>query len=248
MSNLTQIDILGERLKLLQPENGFRLSVDAVFLAAACPIKSGQTLLDMGCGVGNSGLCVMARVDDIHLTGIDVQPFCIETITQNADLNNFSDRTNFILSDIREHQIDPAQRYDHIICNPPYMEAGKHITSPTPHKAISNGHLDDDISIRDWVKSGLNLLKSKGSLTLIHRADATDSIIRAMGKSFGQIEIIPIFSKSGSDAKRVIIRAIKDRQTPCIIRSGLIVHEQDGNYTARAQDILRHAKPLSQGT
>lgn len=41
-------------------------------LAAACPAKAGQSVLDLGCGVGSAGLCVAARVPGIVLSGIDV--------------------------------------------------------------------------------------------------------------------------------------------------------------------------------
>jgi len=87
-------------------------------------------------------------------------------------------------------------------------------------------------------------MKPGGSLSVIHRADQTDKIIQAMGKRFGAIEIIPLWPKIGVDAKRVIIRAIKDRKTPSMIRSGLVLHENDGGYTKGADLILKSAMPL----
>ena len=243
--DMVEIGVLDNKVQLLQPKEGFRTSIDSVLLAAVCPARAGQRVLDMGCGVGGSGLCLLYRVPEAHLTGVDVQEICVETAVENAARNGFADRADFVLCSILDFEVDsPDARFDHVICNPPFMEAGEHMVSPVAHKAISNGHLDDDISIQDWVKSALRLLKSKGSLTMIHRADAVDRIIRAMGKSFGQIEIIPLWPKQGVDAKRVIVRAVKDRKTPAVIRAGLVLHREDGSYTDAAQAVFRGAKGL----
>lgn len=240
MTEFVEIGVLDNKVQLLQPKEGFRTSIDSVLLAAACPVKAGQRVLDMGCGVGGSGLCLLYRVPDAFLTGVDVQALCVETAVQNARNNGFSQCSDFILSSILDFDVEsPDARFDHVICNPPFMEAGEHMISPVAHKAISNGHLDEGISIQHWVKSALRLLKSKGSLTMIHRADAVDRIIRAMGKSFGQIEVIPLWPKQGVDAKRVIVRAVKDRKTPAIIRAGLVLHKEDGSYTDEAQIVFR---------
>ncbi len=237
-----EISVLNGRVKLFQPEKGFRTSIDSVMLAAACPARKNDSILDMGCGVGSVGLCVFSRVRDISLTGIDVQDLSIKLAVKNAQINGF--KAKFILSDIREYVVDNDDRYNHIVCNPPYMEIGKHLVSPNAHKAISNGHIDDDIEIEDWVRAALRLLKSGGCFTMIHRADMVDRIIKAMGKSFGAIEIIPLWPKMGFDAKRVIIRAIKDRKTPMKLHYGIVLHESCGKYTSKADEILRDGRGL----
>ena len=237
-----EISVLNGRVKLFQPEKGFRTSIDSVMLAAACPARKGDNILDMGCGVGSVGLCVFSRVRDIILTGIDVQNLSIELAIKNAKANDVN--AKFILSDVREYKVDNVDRYDHIVCNPPYMELGKHLVSPNAHKALSNGHIDGDIEIKDWVSAALRLLKSGGCFTMIHRADTVDRIIKAMGESFGAIEIIPLWPKVGFDAKRVIVRAIKDRKTPMKLHYGIVLHEACGKYTSKADEILRDCRGL----
>ena len=43
---------LGGRLVLRQPLRGYRAGMDAVMLAAACPARAGERVLDLGSGVG----------------------------------------------------------------------------------------------------------------------------------------------------------------------------------------------------
>lgn len=236
-----EITVLNKQLRLKQAENGFRTSLDSVMLGAACPIQAGQSLLDMGCGVGSAGLCVLYRVRDINLTGVEIQASHCDIASENAKVNGFSNQAGFINADIRDYKFERG--YHHVVCNPPYLETGAHLRSPHDAKATAMGH-DGDIATRDWVVNAARLLKPEGSLTIIHEAGKTHSIIQAMKGRFGAIEIIPLWPKSGKKAKRVIIRAIKGRKSPTTLHSGLILHESEGGYTLEADKILRNGEGL----
>lgn len=241
MDEPVEIHVLNKRVRLLQPSDGFRTSLDSVMLAAACPARAGGHVLDMGCGVGGAGLCVLARVADAKLTGIDIQADHIELAQRNIELNEARGRVDFCVSDIRDYKA--AGRFDHVICNPPYMEAGAHTVSPLRRKAVAHGH-HDDISLADWLEAGFHALKSGGSLTVIHRADKTDKIILGLKNRFGAVEIIPLWPRRGEHARRVIVRAVKDRKTPAILHAGVVLHEAEGGYTAAADAILRDMQPI----
>ena len=80
---------------------------------------------------------------------------------------------------------------------------------------------------------------------MIHQASMTDDIIQALGRRFGAVEIIPLWPHAGEAAKRVVIRARKDRQTPCTLHPGLILHKDEGGYTVETDGILRDMQPLT---
>ncbi|MCB1591230.1 MAG: methyltransferase [Alphaproteobacteria bacterium] len=233
------IAVLNRRVLLHQPANGFRTSLDSVMLAAACTVKSGQSVLDLGCGVGSAGLCVAARVPGIVLSGIDIQADHVALAEKNAALNGVA--ANFTCADIRNYEGAPQ---DHVITNPPYAEAGKHMPSPSSSKALARGHIEEDLNVSDWVEAGLRNVKNGGSLTLIHMAGETHTIIQALGKRFGAVEIIPLWPRAGVAAKRVILRAIRNRKTPSVIHPGLVLHEADGAYTQAAERVLRDGAGL----
>lgn len=230
-----EIHVLNQKVRLLQPEGGFRTSLDSVMLAAACPARSGDTVLDMGCGVGGASFCLLWRVPDLQLTGIDWEDTYIDLARRNLDLNDHP--AIFDRADIRSYA--PEHGFDHVMMNPPYMEAGRHTPSPDAIRAQANGHQDVDLTLEDWIRAAHRLLKSKGTLTLIYPAHGTDKIIQAFGRRFGAVELIPLWPRTGQEAKRVIIRAVKDRQTPARVLPGVVLHEDSGAYTAHADSILR---------
>ncbi|MCA1941943.1 MAG: methyltransferase, partial [Caenispirillum bisanense] len=49
---VTEDRLLGGRVRLLQEQEGYRAAVDPVLLAAACPMRPGQSVLDVGIGPG----------------------------------------------------------------------------------------------------------------------------------------------------------------------------------------------------
>jgi tRNA1(Val) A37 N6-methylase TrmN6 len=231
-----EIYVLDKRVRLLQPAEGFRTSLDSVMLAAACPAGDGDHILDLGCGVGGAGFCVLQRVPDTKLTGVEIQADHVELANANIPLNHMQGRAHFVCMDMRNYSSDP---FDHVICNPPYLDAGTHTRSPFLQKATAHGHSDEDISVKDWIDCGFDHLKSGGSFTIIHRADQTDKIIQGFGKRFGAVEIISLWPRQGDAAKRVIIRALKDRRTPALVHPGITLHKKDGGYTDEAEKILR---------
>ncbi|MEY2961347.1 MAG: hypothetical protein RLZ60_1177, partial [Pseudomonadota bacterium] len=58
MTDLSCDNFLNGKVRVWQPINGYRAGVDPVLLAAAVPAKSGQTVLELGCGVGTASLCL----------------------------------------------------------------------------------------------------------------------------------------------------------------------------------------------
>ena len=87
----------------------------------------------------------------------------------------------------------------------------------------------------------MRMVRPKGFLTVVHRADRLDDIVTVMRDKAGSIIIYPFYSKVGKDASRVIVRAQKDANGLLTLKSGMIVHKSDGTYSDQAENILRHA-------
>src|SRR2546429_1184927 len=97
-ASLTEDGFLGGRLKILQPEKGYRAGIDAVFLAATIPCASGETVYEAGIGTGVAALCVLARHPAVHLTGIEGATRYALLCEENSKPNGFRDNLRVVHS------------------------------------------------------------------------------------------------------------------------------------------------------
>ena len=59
---ITEDAVLGGRVTLRQPREGFRVAIDSILLAAAVPADAAETVLDVGAGVGAAAICLAHRI------------------------------------------------------------------------------------------------------------------------------------------------------------------------------------------
>lgn len=236
--------LLGGRIKLLQPVEGYRIAIDPVLLAAAVPAVAGDTVLDVGCGVGAAALCLAARVPGCRITGIEMQRELVRLAGENAARNGVADRVAIMAGDIRNPppRLEPGS-FAHVMANPPYMEAATASPSPLPSKAAAT--VEGAADLAAWARFALAMVRPRGSITFIHRADRLEHLLAQFAGRAGGIVVLPLWPGAGKLAKRVIVHARKDMAAPTRLLPGLVLHETDGRYTAEADAVLRDAKALS---
>lgn len=235
--------LLGERVRLLQPQDGFRTAIDTVLLAAAIPAKTGERILDLGAGVGAAALCVAARVGGARLAGLEIQHDLVDLAGTNAVLNGCADRVTFVSGDVLNLPDEIAENgFDHVMANPPYQTSDSGNPPPLVTKALAN--VEGAAKLPDWVAAAARAVKPKGSITFIHRADRLDDVVAAFHGVLGGIVVFPLWPAEGKDAKRVIVSARKGVASPARIASGLVLHQADGTYTAAADKVLSGAESI----
>lgn len=231
--------LLDGRVCLQQPETGLRVSSDSILLASAVHAQAGDAVLDMGCGAGAAGLCVMARCAGISLTGIDNQPDYIALAQANAEDNGCSAMARFECVDIM-HMTHRMQ--DHVMCNPPYWRDGSWIKGPDETRNTALGQ--EFLGIQAWVDMAYKALKSAGSFNIVYPAKHLDILLSCLSPRFGAIEVFPFYSRAGDPAKRVVLRMLKDRKTPMTLHPPIVTHGSDGQHSQAMQAILREGQSL----
>lgn len=246
MSEYTKDYLLDKQVQIFQPINGYRASTDAVMLSSAVSkVKKGDTILDVGSGTGAVSLCLASRFYDTEpqITGLEIQPELAELSNMSAAANGFDSFLHYVNCDIRNklQEIENCS-FAHVITNPPYAE--KDMPSPNAGKATAHNH--NGFSLKGWIEFCIKMIKPKGWFYIVNRAEAVSEILSVIHGKLGHIEIIPLYSKNGQKAKRVIIRAQKDNHAAAVIMPPLIIHASDGNYTEKAQKILRLGNGLDE--
>jgi tRNA1(Val) A37 N6-methylase TrmN6 len=243
-TDITNDALLGGGLRFLQPKTGYRAAIDPVILAASIEAGESTSVLDVGVGAGAAALCLAKRLQKIQITGIEIQSDLANLARRNAKENGFSVRINIVHADILSPPTDLIHSlFDQVMTNPPFMEQSRGRGSPDAGKMIANQ--ESSVPLNVWVEFCLKMLRPKGTLTIIHRADRLDAILAALNQKAGEIIIYPLWPGDGSKpAKRVLIRCRKGARTPMALMPGLILHQADGAYTAKTSDILQNGEGL----
>jgi tRNA1(Val) A37 N6-methylase TrmN6 len=240
---LTLDHLLGGRVRLCQPARGYRVAIDPVLLAAAVPARAGETVLDAGAGTGAASLCLAMRVPGCRVTGLEIQPALQRLASDNATQNGLEARIQMVQGDLGRPPPGLAgERFDHVLTNPPYLAAPAASASPVRERQLAS--VEHGLELAEWLACCLRLLAPGGMLTLIHRADRLAEVLSAVGDRLGELVLFPLWPRAREPAKRVLVQGRKGSRGPLALAPGLVLHEEDGGFSAAAEAILRHGEPL----
>ena len=246
MDDLTHDAFLCGKLHLWQPRKGYRAATDPVLLAAACPAQPGQSVLDLGCGVGAASFCLAARVPDLRLSGLELQPAYAALARRNAIENG-------IAFEVHEGNLADMPRplrinFDHVIANPPYYPRGG---TPSPNAGRATA-LQIDTPLSAWVDAASRRLAPGGWLTLICGADGLPEVLAAMGSKLGSASVLPLTPREGRPALRTLLRARKTGRAAFRLLAPFVIHDGPAHagdresYTPRANAVLRGGDALAE--
>ncbi|WP_457094346.1 tRNA1(Val) (adenine(37)-N6)-methyltransferase [Microvirga sp. P5_D2] len=238
MIEITHDLLLGGRVHLAQPAKGHRAGTDAVLLAAAAPVKPGDVVMDVGAATGAVGLMVAMRVKEAHFIFVEQDPalaeLCRRNVTENdiagevavADLLDKVSRLNAGLK---------PESADIVLTNPPFLEEGQARISPDKGRAAA--HALPVGGLEAWLKASVGLLKPKGQMVLIHRADRLAECLEILGKSLGGLTLRLIHPSADKPAIRFLLTGTKGSRAPLSIVPPVILNGPDGRFTPEAQAL-----------
>jgi len=244
--DVTDDTALGGRLRLRQPRRGHRVGHDAILLAAAVPARAGESVVELGAGVGAAGLALAARVPGIRLTMIELVPQLAMLAAENAELNGVSAEVVeldvaaparvFAATGLRPDQTA------RVLMNPPFNDPARQRVSPDRGRRLA--HAAPGATLAAWTRTAARLLRPRGTLSLIWRADGLGDVIEALTPAFGAMVVLPIYPKPGESAIRVLVRATKASRAPLQLLPGLVLNDSTGRPTREADGVLRAGSAL----
>lgn len=244
---LTRDAFLGGKVMVWQPAKGYRAGVDAVFLAAATPAKDGDSVLELGCGVGTASLCLAARVPGVNITGVEWQGEAAALARRNAEENGA--RLDVVNADLEQLPVAVrTQSFDHVMANPPYFDREASLPSPGAAREAAMG---EDTPLDTWVEVAARRLKPRGRLTMIHRAERLPGLLTAVAARLGSLEVLPLAPRVGRAARLILLRARKDGRAPFKLHAPVTLHAGDrhthdgDDYTAGITAVLRDGAALN---
>ncbi len=241
--DITDDAVLGGRLRLQQPKRGHRVGHDAILLAAACPARAGERVVDLGAGVGAAGLALAARADDVIVTLVEIDAGLAALAAANAERNGLAARVRVAALDVAA----PARAFAaaglapesvaRVLANPPFNDPVRQRASPDRRRRLA--HVGPRGTLAAWIKTAARLLRPRGTVTLIWRADGLADVLDVLAAGFGAVTVLPVHPKPGEPAIRILVRATKGSRAPLAVLPGLVLNDRSGGPTQEAESVLR---------
>lgn len=227
------------RFQLVQPKGrGHRAGMDAMLLASLVDDSRSCLVADLGAGAGAAGMAVASRLENANVTLFEYEQEMVTFAERSIALPDnayLADRVKVLQADVTARGKARADAgltdntFHHVIMNPPYNEADDR-TTPDQLKAVA--HAMTDNLFENWIRTASAITVAGGQLSLIARPQSIGEIIAACGKRFGSLEITCIHPRSGEDAVRMLVTAIKGSKAKLTFRAPLIMHVEDGHAFA----------------
>ena len=228
--------LLGGRVRLRQPQKGYRAGMDAALLAAAINAAPGARVIEAGCGAGGVLMQIAARRPEALLTGLERNPDMAGLARENAALNSAQAEivTGDVAAGFRALGLEP---FDWAVCNPPFFDDPGALRAPSAGKR--DAWMADD-GLAAWTGFLLKAVREGGRIAMIHRADRLADLLALLGEKAGSFAIRPIHPYTDEPAKRVLVQAIKTGKAPLRLLPPLVLHERGADkHTDEAEAVLR---------
>ena len=217
-----------------------------MLLAACVPSSFAGLIDDVGAGVGTAGLALALRCPEARVRLIENEPASAALAAENIAASMPS-RVRLlevdVLSQAARRAAIGAEHADLVITNPPFLDPAAFRQSPDAGRRAA--HMIGEGSLGAWIGACLDLLAPKGTLVVIHRADATLALVDALGRAATGVTVLPVYPRIGGDAGRVLLRAVRGSRAPFRLAPPLVLHETTGVFTPEAERLHRGEATLS---
>ncbi|HZH51431.1 MAG TPA: methyltransferase [Microvirga sp.] len=240
MVETTDDSLLGGRVGLTQPAKGHRAGTDAVLLAASVSAKPGDLVVDVGASTGAVGLMVAAREKGVRLVFVERDPDLAELCRRNCLRNGIEGQVAAV--DVLDRSARQAagllpESADWVVTNPPFLEAGQARISPDRGRAAA--HALPAGGLEAWLKACAGLLRPRGGLALIHRADRLADCLMLLGKGMGALQLRLVHPSADRPAIRFLLTGTKGSRAPLAVLPPVILNGPDGRFTPQAEALHR---------
>ncbi|MBM6595927.1 tRNA1(Val) (adenine(37)-N6)-methyltransferase [Microvirga pudoricolor] len=246
MPDTTDDSLLGGRVRLLQPARGHRAGTDAVLLASSAAVRPGQNVVDVGAATGAVGLMAAARVPDARYVFVERDPTLAELCRHNVRRNGVAGTV--VCADVLDRHARQAgglagETADLVLTNPPFLEEGRARISPDQGRAAA--HALPAGGLANWLGACIGLLRPKGTLVLIHRADRLPDCLDGLRGRLGSLSVRFVHPDATQPAIRILLAGVKGSRAPMEVLPPVFLHGPDGRFTPLAEALHRGEATLS---
>lgn len=223
-------DLLTQQLKIIQSDEVFSFSMDAVLLARFCSVPHTGSIVDLCSGNGVIPLLLTTRTRGT-IIGVEIQERLADMGKRNVLLNGLEKQITMIHGDLRDapDQLGHGQ-FDLVTVNPPYLPVPNGEQNVNAHVAAARHEVY--CTLDDVVRVSSRLVRSGGRVAMVHRPSRLVDICCTMRKYRLEPKRIRfVHPRANAEANMVLIEALRDGKPEVRMLPPLIVYKNEKEYT-----------------
>ena len=225
-------------IKIYQSKTGYRFSVDSLLLSDFVNLKTVRNIADLGSGSGVVGILIAKKYPKAKVDLFELQTGLVDLSEKNICLNNLKDRMQALQCDIRTlpASYPGSYEYELAVSNPPFRKPKSGRINVEEERAIARHELR--LSLSELVAAAYSLLKAKGRFCIIYHPCRLSELIETLKKKNLEPKRLRfIHSTRSSEAKMVLVEAVKGGRTGLKVENPLFLYNEDGSYTEEMLEI-----------
>jgi tRNA1Val (adenine37-N6)-methyltransferase len=237
MTNETIDDLRAYGLRLIQPRDGYRFSLDPLLLCDFVEAGTCERIADLGTGCGIIPL-VLARRAAAAFVGVEFQEEMAGIAARNVALNVLQDRVEIICDDvIALRKRFPVSSFDLVVANPPYRTPGSGRISPRAGRDLARH--ESSAGLADFLSVAKYLVKPGGKICFIyHVSRLTEIFEQAISLKLALLRIRMVHGHPMAKSSMVLIELAKGRKNDLEVLPPLFVHDACGEYSNEMKRVL----------
>lgn len=231
--------LLNFETRIIQSDNVFCFSLDAVLLAYFALTHKKDCVVDLGTGTGAVPLLLTHKqYPPKKIYAIEIQPELADMALRSVAYNGLDDIIEVRCADMRERALLPPDGCaDLVTCNPPYEKQGSGKVSAEGKVRLARH--ETTCTLTDIAGAAKWLLKYGGRLVIVHKPERLTDIFEAM-RSIGVEPKRMLLSCPKRDAapNMVVVEGIRGGAPGLKVEPLLTVHDEYGGYMQQMEDIF----------
>src|SRR5690606_3011456 len=224
-----------KQFSVKQDKAAMKVGTEGVLLGSWTPLENNPySILDIGTVIGLVVLMLAQRSSAEQIDAIEIEENAYEQAVENFEESPWNDRLFCYHAGLDEFVEEIDDKYDLIVCNPPFFESNNQIENQAREAARFNEILPFD----ELIEGASALLSDRGVFSVIIPFEEEENFI-SIAKEFGlfPFQLTHIKGTTISKIKRLILASSSLEQEISIIRLTLEIERH--HYAPELTELVK---------
>lgn len=224
-----------KQFSVKQDKAAMKVGTDGVLLGCWTPLANNPySILDIGAGTGLVALMLAQRSLAEQIDALEIEENAYEQAVENFEGSPWNDRLFCYHAGLDEFVEEIDDKYDVIVCNPPFFESNNQIKN----QARETARFYEVLSFEELIERASVLLSDRGVFSVIIPFEEEEKFI-SMAKKFDlfPFKITQVKGSPSSKFKRSLIAFSKKEKE--ITKDRLVIEIERHHYTPEFTELVK---------